>query len=548
MPVTRSGLGARSTAATLAFLRRPRNPLLVMATALVAALAVVLGAAAVVLARRGPDDSAQAAPGSLARCGDLPVQAVRESRGMTLTTVRNRDWPSAPGLPADVLKREFLAWLDVAQAQHHNAIYVHVRPSGDAFWPSDYVPWSQWLTGSLADTDPGWDPLAFMVEETHRRGIEFHAWFNPYRGAIGNDVTALPADHPLRQHPEWGVVYGSVLYYDPGNPDARRYVEDSILEAVARYDIDGVMFDDFFYPYPIAGQEFADADSYARYGGGQPLAQWRRSNVDALVQEMSQRIKQLKPWVVFGINPFGIWRNVGQDPLGSQTRGLSAYDEIYADSRRWVQEQWLDYIAPQLYWHIGFDRADYATLLAWWSRQIAGTRVRLLAGMGDYRIGEAGAWSDPEELSRQYALNAEFPVSGTIHFSAGDVRADRLGAVSRYRDTYAANVALPPAMAWLPSAPPGAPVITSSTVDSTGAVTLTWRAGAGPRPVSYAIYRYGPRDRAATLVHTLRAPDDPEAPVRWTAPAGSTPYGYCVSGLDRSWNEGPISAPFPPVD
>jgi uncharacterized lipoprotein YddW (UPF0748 family) len=503
----------------------------------------------------GPGETA-APPVPLGVCGALPTHALRETRGMTLTTVVNIDFPSRPGLDEETVKQEYLGWLDLAVAQRHNAIFVHIRPSGDAFWPSEFAPWSEWLTGNRNDTDPGWDPLAFMIEEAHKRNIEFHGWFNPYRGGQpgprgpGGDINNLAPDHPLRQHPDWAIVYpvgiagadtsGSRLYFDPGNPEARRYVADSILEAVEKYDLDGVFFDDFFYPYAENGQEFNDDASYAQYGGGLSRGDWRRANVDTFVREMSERVKQLKPWVKFGVNPFGIWRNVGNDPeLGSQTRGLSAFDEIYADTRKWVKEQWLDYIAPQLYWHIGFDRADYATLVAWWSEQIEGTRVQLWIGHGDYRVGEPGAWSDPAELDRQLALNKEYPVTGGVHYTAHSIRNDLLGAVTHYRDTHYYAPALPAVMPQLPAAPPPQPSIIESTVDEAGQVTLRWE---GRGATSYAIYRSGEGATIAELVATVRSVGDGEQSFV-DAPGGPGPYGYCVSGLDRSANEGPASPP-----
>lgn len=538
--------------------RPSRHPLAVVSITSLTVLAVFLALVAVALGERAaaPTEDQAEPVVPLGVCGDLPTHAIRETRGMTLTTVVNIDFPSEPGLPEEVVKREYLEWLDLAVAQRHNAIFVHIRPSGDAFWPSEYAPWSEWLTGNRSGEGPGWDPLAFMIEEAHKRNIEFHGWFNPYRGGQpgprgpGGDIDNLAPNHPLRQHPEWAIVYpvgvagantsGSRLYFDPGNPDARRYIEDSILEAVAKYDLDGVFFDDFFYPYPENGQEFNDDESYAKYGNGMSRADWRRANVDTFIREMSERIKELKPWVKFGVNPFGIWRNVSNDPEnGSATRGLSAYDEIYADTRKWVKEEWLDYIAPQLYWHIGFERADYATLVEWWSRQVEGTRVQLWIGHGDYRIGEPGPWSDPAELDRQLALNKQYPVTGGVHYTAHSIRNDVLGAVTRYRDAHYYAPALPAVMPHLPASPPPQPAITEATVDENGQVTLRWQ---GEGATSYAIYRYGEGDPTAELVASVRATGDGEQSIV-DVPGGPGSYGYCVAGLDRTWNEGPASPP-----
>jgi uncharacterized lipoprotein YddW (UPF0748 family) len=318
-----------------------------------------------------------------------------------------------------------------------------------------------------------------------------------------------------------------------------------MLEAVGRYDIDGVHFDDFFYPYPKEGEDFADDASFARFGrGSTDRAAWRRHNVDTLVREMSERIKAMKPWVKFGISPFGIWRNTGTDPAGSATRGLQSYDAIYADTRTWVRRQWLDYVVPQLYWTIGFDKADYAAVLPWWSELVAGTRVQLYIGQADYRVGEEGDWSDPGELERQLTLNRRYAVAGSVHFSAKQIRADRLGAVTRYRNAHYAAPALVPVMAHLPAAAPAAPRLVTARRDPAGPVTLTWQPGPGAAPASWALYRIDPAAGSAiagraALVATGRTAGtvtDPGA-------SKGRAYTYCLAGLDRSYNEGPPSAP-----
>jgi uncharacterized lipoprotein YddW (UPF0748 family) len=474
---------------------------------------------------------------------------------MSLTTVNNIDWPSRPGLDEATVKAEYQEWLDLAQRLNHNAIFVHVRPSGDAFWPSQYAPWSEWLTGKRDGADPGWDPMAYMVAEAHARNLEFHAWMNPYRGAQpaplgpGGDINQLAPNHPLRAHPEWAVVYpvgtqGSRFYFDPGIPEARRFVEDSMLEAVQRYDIDGVHFDDFFYPYPEARQDFNDAASFAAYGQGLSRADWRRANVDTLVREMNERIKAIKPWVKFGISPFGIWRNKLTDEAGSETNGLQSYDDIYADTRKWVLQGWLDYIVPQLYWHIGNDPADYAKLLPWWSTVVSGTKVQLYIGQADYNVGKPGAWQDPAELERHLALNTRYIVSGNIHFSAKSVRDDKLGSVTRYRTRFYAVPALVPTMERLPPSPPSAPTMEGIRREPDGAVTVTWRPGTGQgESTMFAIYRVDAGQQKALIVGTVRGGGSTAH--TWTDRAQSTTDGaeYCVSGLDRSWNEGPVSSP-----
>jgi len=486
-------------------------------------------------------------PGEAGTCAGQPAVAPREVRGMWLATVYNIDWPTKPGLDEATVKSQYLEWLDVVEQRRFNAVYVHIRPSGDAFWPSEYAPWSEWLTGKRDGVGPGWDPVAWMVEQTHARNIEFHAWFNPFRGAQpapqggpGGNINKLAPNHPLRAHPEWAVVYpagtrDARFYFDPGIPAARAFVEDAMLEAVAKYDIDGVYFDDFFYPYPEDGQDFNDASSFATYGQAfASKGDWRRDNVNTFVREMGERIRALKPWVTFGISPFGIWRNSSTDPTGSATRGLQSYDEIYADTKLWVTQGWLDSIAPQLYWNIGFERADYAVLVKWWSSVVAGTDVQLYIAHGDYRIGEDGPWSDPGELDRQLTLNDSYPVQGSMHYNATSVRRDRLGAVSRYVSKHYPTPALPPTVARRPVAAPAAPAIRSVS-RSGAATTVAWRPGRGNAATSYAIYRLDPGATTARIVGTTRA----QSFVDQGAAPGAR---YCVSGLDRSANEGRISA------
>ena len=532
------------------------------AVALAAILAGGIVAAAPARADTGTGGTGAGATDS-ATCTTNPDTPKRQLRGMWIASVTNIDWPSAPGLSEQTLKAEYDGWLDLAQRRNFNAVFVQVRPAADAFWPSPYEPWSQYLTGTQG-TAPGWDPLAWLVSETHRRGIEFHAWFNPYRasmpapGGAGPDTSALAADHPLRQHPDWAVAYpvnaaGSRLYYNPGIPQVREFVENAIMDAVTRYDIDGVHFDDYFYPYPVAGQDFGDAAAYAGYGAGfANRADWRRHNIDLLIQEMDQRVHAAKPWVKFGVSPFGIWRNASADPLGSATNGTQSYDANYADTRTWVRNNWLDYIVPQVYWNIGLAVADYAKLVPWWSDVVAGTDVQLYIGQADYKIaatGQPAAWFDPAEMSRHLAFNQAYNVSGDVHFSAVQVRADRLGAVTRYVADRYSRPALIPVMSQLPGTPPAFPVITAVDRTGSGAVSLTWRDTARgvpfAAPTSYAVYRFdgtahvdacGFADASHLIGVQRRGDGDTQTFVDTTALPGAE-YTYHVSALDRLWNE-----------
>ncbi|NEB79172.1 family 10 glycosylhydrolase [Streptomyces sp. SID14478] len=367
----------------------------------------------------------------------------KEMRGMWLATVANRDWPSRPGLTAAAQRAELIAHLDTAVRRRLNTVVFQARPTADALWPSPYEPWSDVLTGTQGE-DPGWDPLGTAVTEAHRRGLELHAWFNPYRVANHTDPGRLIPTHPARLHPDWVVPYGGKLYYNPGLPEVRRFVQDAMLDAVRKYRIDAVHFDDYFYPYPVAGQTFDDDAAFAAHGGSFPdRAAWRRDNIDRLVRETARRIERVRPGVRFGISPFGVWRNKATDPKGSDTAaGVQTYDDLHADTRKWVREGWIDYICPQVYWNIGFAAADYAKLVPWWADAVRGTGVRLYVGEALYKAGDPAqpaAWQDPAELSRHLMYAAGFPeVRGHVFFSAKEVGQDLIGAMARVvQDHYA---------------------------------------------------------------------------------------------------------------
>ncbi|MFD0209793.1 glycoside hydrolase family 10 protein [Streptomyces hirsutus] len=376
--------------------------------------------------------------------------AAGEMRGVWLATVANRDWPSRPGLSAAEQRTELIAHLDAAVRNRLNTVILQVRPTADALWPSPYEPWSACLTGTQG-VDPGWDPLGTAVTEAHARGLELHAWFNPYRVAAHTDPTRLAATHPARENPGWVVPYGGKLYYNPGLPEVRAFVEDAMLDAVRRYPFDAVHFDDYFYPYPVAGQTFDDDTAYDTHGGAFPdRAAWRRDNIDRLVRETAARIKEIRPGTRFGISPFGVWRNATADPLGSDTRaGVQTYDDLHADTRRWARENWIDYICPQLYWNIGFAAADYAKLLPWWSAVVEGSGTQLYVGEALYKAGDPtqpAAWQDPAELSRHLTLATSYPrARGHVFFAAREAAADPTGAMARVVADHYGEPAPPPA-------------------------------------------------------------------------------------------------------
>lgn len=391
----------------------------------------LLAGAAGLLAAVGGAAPARAAHGRGPR-----RKAAAEFRAMWIASVENVDWPSESGLDAADQREELVRLLDTAVARRLNAVILQVRPAADAMWPGAREPWSQWLTGVQGE-DPGWDPLGTAVAEAHARGLELHAWFNPYRVANHTDPDRLAEDHPARSNPDWTVAYNNKLYYNPGLPEVRAFVQEAMLDAVSHYEVDGVHWDDYFYPYPVEGEEFDDDDAYERHGGGYASrADWRRANTDALVREMSERVRAVRPAARFGISPFAVWRNSDRDPLGSPTQaGVETYDDLYADTRKWVREGWIDYIVPQVYWQIGHPSADYAKLVPWWAQTVAGTDVALYVGEALYRCDRysaTAAWRDPQELSKHLTFARDYPeVRGHVYFSAKQVVADPNGAMAR---------------------------------------------------------------------------------------------------------------------
>jgi uncharacterized lipoprotein YddW (UPF0748 family) len=382
----------------------------------------------------------------------------RELRAAWIATVVNIDWPSQKGLSTQRQQEEYVTLLDTLKAVGMNAVIVQVRPVADAFYPSSYEPWSEYLSGTQGKhPEPYYNPLAFMIAEARKRGLEFHAWFNPYRVSM-NDKWMFSGDHPIYRHPEWFVRYGGKWYYDPGHPEAQQFVLQSIMETVKHYDLDAVHFDDYFYPYRIAHENFPDSCSYEAYGihAYPNRDDWRRENVNFFVRELSSRIKSEKPHVKFGISPFGVWRNNDKDPAGSATRaGQTNYDDLYADVLTWLREGWIDYITPQLYWPIGFAVADYTVLLEWWSRHTYGKHLYI--GQGIYRLGAKG-WENHEELNNQLALNRSNPqVKGSMYFSAKFFLQDKDGLNARMKQVNRYPALVPP-MEWIDAEAPEAPV------------------------------------------------------------------------------------------
>ena len=345
-----------------------------------------------------------------------------EMRGIWVSTVYSLDYPESATVDDEELRRQADEILDSSKAMGMNAVFLQVRPSADAFYESDYYPWSRYLSGTQGlAPENGFDPLKYWVEAAHERGMELHAWINPYRVTRSgeSEYQALSADNPARQHPEWLIKYDGNYYFDPALPEVRRLVTDGALEIVNNYDVDGIHLDDYFYP----GQDFADQASYEKYGSGfSDIGDFRRDNVNQLIRMLDEELHAADSDLSFGVSPSGIWANKSTLPEGSDTAGTESYSRYYADSVYWAEAGIVDYLAPQIYWNIGYSIADYQILANWWSDMLEGTGVKLYIGMADYKAAEAAgdpssAWYGTAELERQMNLNRSISgISGEIHF------------------------------------------------------------------------------------------------------------------------------------
>lgn len=380
---------------------------------------------------------------------------IYEFRGAWIATVSNIDWPSRKGLSSDQQQLEFKRILDYHKSLGINALIVQIRPGADTFYPSVLEPWSEALSGKQGvPPQPYYDPLKFMIEETHRMGIEFHAWINPFRVHSSGAGT----DHITRVHPEWFVWYGNTRMFNPGLPEVQSYLTDVVREIVQRYDVDAIHFDDYFYPYPLQGVSFPDDNAWKLHGKGLSKNAWRRSNVDSVIVQVHRMIRAEKPGVKFGISPFGIWRNRSADPRGSNTRGLSNYDDLHADILLWLEKGWIDYVAPQLYWECGHRNCNFDTLSLWWSRNSFGKHV--YTGHAMYKSRENEAWMNKNQIPMQIRRVRSLPgMLGSIFYNTRSLLVNPNGWCDSLRNNYYKFPALTPPMHWIDSIAPEPPQI-----------------------------------------------------------------------------------------
>ena len=392
---------------------------------------------------------------------------VFEFRGVWVATVENIDWPSKRGLSNPAQKEEFIALLDRHQKNGMNAIIMQVRPSGDALYPSTLEPWSEYLMGTQGlPPSPFYDPLEFMIAETHKRGMEFHAWINPYRAVFNVKKSSIAPSHITRIHPEWFLTYGDKKYFNPGLPQVWQHTNRIVRDLVSRYDIDAIHMDDYFYPYRIAGKEFPDEKTYQQYSRGLSKDDWRRSNCDTIVKQLYATIHQIKPGVGFGISPFGIWRNKSKDPRGSDTKaGQTNYDDLYADILLWLEKGWVDYIAPQIYWEHDHPLVNYDTLIQWWNKNSYGKNLYI--GHGMYKAGTSSAWRDKNEMPYQIKkMRALENTNGSIYFSSSSFNNNINNWNDSLQQNYYQKPALLPSLPWLVQYKVETPVVNKQSTNS----------------------------------------------------------------------------------
>jgi len=469
----------------------------------------------------------------------------REFRGVWVATVENIDWPSNTKLTAPQQKQQLADILAAHQKTGINAVMFQVRPAADAFYAKSREPWSRWLTGTQGKApDPAFDPLEFALTEAHKRGMELHAWFNPYRATKDNRYGLLSLNHITNTKPEWFFIYGGIKLFNPGLPEVREYIVKVILDVVDNYDIDGVHMDDYFYPYPIAGQKINDTEAYQKYGNDfKDIREWRRDNVNQLIKMLADSVHKHNPRIKFGISPFGIWANKSQNPEGSVTSGGSSYYEQFADSRKWMKEGWLDYINPQLYWPIGYRFAPFENLVDWWSNNTYNRHLYI--GQAPYRINEKMVtnFKHANEIPDQIRLLRSNPrVQGSVYFSSKSLTDNKLGFTDSLEMDFYRHPALPPAMLWLDSVAPNVPRnFTARAVNR--AVHLNWEAPTLAHDkeavYGYVIYRFEGTEKVdlgdpKNILHIQYSAEP--AYIDTTTEKGKS-YSYIITAIDRLKNE-----------
>ena len=463
----------------------------------------------------------------------------REFRGAWIQCVNEQ----FQGLSKEEMQRTLSYQLDELAKDGVNAIIFQVRAECDALYNSPYEPWSRFFTGRQGQ-NPGWDPLAWMVSECHKRGMEIHAWINPYR-AKTKGTSALASNNIAVKHPERVFEYDGLYILNPALPENREYICKIADDIVRRYDIDGFHIDDYFYPYPVAGKAIPDAKEYNADSRGMSIGDWRRDNVNKFIEQLHDSIRQTKPWVKFGVSPFGIYRNARSSSIGSNTRGLQNYDDLYADVLKWVNNGWIDYCVPQLYWQIGHKTADYETLIKWWNEH-AGNRP-LYIGEDVERTIKYADVDNPStnQVAAKHKLHEQCKnVDGTVlwYAKAAVDNYDRYGVF--LRNYYWKSPALQPLMPYIDDKAPKKPRKLKAHQNSTN-LLLTWMAPKGngwkDEAVKYVVYQFKPGESVDISDPSHIVSLTNHQSLETVKPAESGKYIYVVTALDRMSNESEIA-------
>lgn len=468
-------------------------------------------------------------------CSSTATNPKREFRGAWIQCVNNQ-WT---GIGRDRMQQTLLYQLDELQKDGINAIMFQVRAEGDALYESRIEPWSRYLTGQQGNTPvPYWDPLEWMVQECHKRGMEIHAWINPFR-AKTKGTKLLAGTHPYFRNPKNFFEYDGLILFDPGIPENRNYICQVACDIARRYDIDGLHIDDYFYPYPTPGIAIPDDDSYAKYGNSMDRHDWRRKNVNDFICQLNHDLKAVKPWMKFGVSPFGIFRNAKSDPLGSNTNGLQNYDDLYADVLTWIRNGWVDYNIPQIYWEIGNKAADYDELIHWWSRNAGGRP--LFIGQDVERTVKFADPQNPNshQMIAKYELQRTLPnIQGSCQWYAKAVVDNPGNYGTMLRQVYHNTPALQPLMPWIDRKAPGK-VLKPRIVATSDGPALFWTEPKAKKPmdkaVSYAVYRFakGEKINLENSEKLLKVTRD----THYMLPADAEDCTFVITALDHLHNE-----------
>ena len=462
----------------------------------------------------------------------------REFRGAWIQTVNGQ----FQGMSTEKMQQTLIDQLDALQDAGINAIIFQIRPEADSFYQSSLEPWSRFLTGQQGrQPNPYWDPLQFMIDECHKRNMELHAWINPYR-ALTNVNNGLVSNHIYFKHPERFVKYGNQIYFNPAYQENRDYICNIVTDIVSRYDIDGIHMDDYFYPYPVNGADYPDdAAFFAQSRGFKDRGDWRRDNVNHLIKQLHRTVRDTKKWVKFGISPFGIYRNQASDPNGSKTNGLQNYDDLYADVLLWMREGWIDYVLPQIYWHVGHPRADYETLIRWWADNANGCQLYIGESVMNTVENKDPDYPNQHQLPRKMALQRALPdVQGSCQWPASSVVQNAGGYADMLKQSYHKYPALLPVMSHIDHKAPGRVKKLKSVWTQDGPV-LFWRAPKHKKEmdkaVQYVVYRFDSKKAVdledATKIVAITRENHYKLPYE----NGKQKYYYVVTALDRLHNE-----------